>query len=721
MSSQRASTHTAKRPRLGERTMLACIGCKQKKLKCDGQSPKCQNCVRTGRDCLVEDPGTGLHRPRDYMKSLEARVAYLEGLLQQVRPEVALDHFGSNEGHDADHSAPPPTGSTSQPMPIMHMPTAFPALPEQSSFEDVDFSRALRAPSIDADDHHVDMLSSEVALLCLSAAGREPHYFGPSSAVSFSRIVSATMGLASRGGSSQHSHAGRAKGPGSEVPREVPLRLPSPTLRANLSQAYFNNIHPQYPFLHKPTFQIWEESCLKASLEGDLSSVSGVSLFFVLMVYAIGSLVLGQSHYDAAEAYYSMALDHIAAVLDLDSLESIQAILSCAVYSIRSPVGVSLWKVSGMAIRHCIELGYHRSAEKYHKNTDALTKEMSKRCFWVAYDIDRVVAFTLGRPVGIPDDSIDVELPLDMDDENITSGGLMANPRTNPTGPPTLMTGFVHAIKLRRLWTKISDNLYPPSIRRCGNHCGQRATVESLRQELDEWRVNTPDQLDYSVSHPLSVFTSRSWFQLAYDHSILLLYRHYMMALPGSHTPANCNDSTNVNDIEATERALEECAVRAREMCLLYRRVYQSSSVQFTWGSLHILFLGGLTYLYCLWRSKRVRDSIRQADVVTTCMACTTVLIIIAERWNLATSYRDIFETLSQRTITMVCNDGHKPGPTSLPAIGPGPSMDSHVPMSGTSPSGMQDWINDLDPMAIPQESEWLVQQLNLLQGVREF
>lgn len=33
MSSQRAGAHTAKRPRLGERTMLACIGCKQKKLK----------------------------------------------------------------------------------------------------------------------------------------------------------------------------------------------------------------------------------------------------------------------------------------------------------------------------------------------------------------------------------------------------------------------------------------------------------------------------------------------------------------------------------------------------------------------------------------------------------------------------------------------------------------------------------------------------------------
>ncbi|KXH27020.1 hypothetical protein CSIM01_12595 [Colletotrichum simmondsii] len=740
MSGQRTgSTHQAKRPRLGERTMLACIGCKQKKLKCDGQSPKCQNCVRTGRDCLVEDPGTGLHRPRDYMRSLEARVAYLEGLLQQARPEVALDHFGANHessggrGREANQHAAAAShnGGPTQAMSIMHMPSALaPNLQAHpSSFEDVDFSRALRAPSPDADDHHVDTLSSEVALLCLSAAGREPHYFGPSSAVSFSRIVSATMGLASTGGSSQHSHAGPGKDINPEVVREVPLRLPSPTLRANLSEAYFNNIHPQYPFLHKPTFQIWEETCLKASLDGDLSSVNGSTLFFVLMVYSIGSLVLGQNHYDAAEAYYSMALDHISAVLDLDSLESIQAILACAVYSIRSPVGVSLWKVSGMAIRHCIELGYHRSAERYHKNTDALTKEMSKRCFWVAYDIDRVVAFTLGRPVGIPDDSVDVELPLDIDDENVTSGGLLSASRTSNTDPPTLMTGFIHAIKLRRLWTKISDNLYPPTTRRCG--CGHTATIESLRQELEEWRAKTPDQLNYSRAHPLSVFTSRSWFQLAYDHSILLLYRHYMMGgSPAANhsTPDGAGHGGNLNDNEATERALEECAVRAREMCMLYRRVYQSSSVQFTWGSLHILFLGGLTYLYCLWRSKRVRDSTRQADVVTTCMACTTVLIIIAERWNLATSYRDIFEALSQRTITMVCNDGQKPTAaapsgvnTSLPAIGPGPGAetDMHAAFGGGAAPSMQDWIMGLDDLSIPQESEWLVQEL--LQGVRDY
>jgi len=121
-----ADAHPPKRPRVGERTVLACIGCKQKKLKvgiihlqyapfladleCSAMT-KHRNDKNASKldeanssfifeshltDCLVEDPATVLYRPRDYLQSLEARVAYLEGLLQQVNPEVALDHLGPN-------------------------------------------------------------------------------------------------------------------------------------------------------------------------------------------------------------------------------------------------------------------------------------------------------------------------------------------------------------------------------------------------------------------------------------------------------------------------------------------------------------------------------------------------------------------------------------------------------------------------------------------------
>lgn len=76
-------------------------------------------------------------------------------------------------------------------------------------------------------------------------------------------------------------------------------------------------------------------------------------------------------------------------------------------------------KLSGIAIRHCIELDYHRSVKRFRPNADAMTGEMSKRLFWVAYDIDRAAALTLGRPFGIADQMIDVEVRITFSDKNI--------------------------------------------------------------------------------------------------------------------------------------------------------------------------------------------------------------------------------------------------------------------------------------------------------------
>lgn len=468
-------------------------------------------------------------------------------------------------------------------------------------------------------------------------------------------------------------------------------------------------------------------------------------------------------------------------MLELDSLESIQGILCCAVYSIRSHVGASLWyvnftlhiaaknhpslshavlfrKISGLAIRHCIELGYHRSAEIFRGNMETLTKEMSRRCFWVAYDIDRVAASILGRPVGIPDDDIDVEvrsrhqpylfffsislteylfqLPLDIDDEYITTSGLLRKPRNPILESPTNMTGALHSIKLRQLWSKFNTQVYPRAHR--NGRSWDETAVNALRQELDQWRASAPDRLDFTDARPLSVWASHEWFNLAYNNMILLLYRHHI-SRPissdlGGNQPAN-------NDFSTVERALDECLHHSREMCLTYRRLYQRPTIQFTWGSLHILFMGGITYLYCLWRSPRLRAKVRQADVVSTCMACTTVLVIIAERWNLATTYRDIFEALSERTISMMCGDsanfslalgGHnyRPGTTATsiaqPGFMPGSGIIYDDPVNGNAGASfpgqtepLHDWISALGDMGIPHESGWLVHEL--LRGVRQF
>ncbi|OQE39808.1 hypothetical protein PENCOP_c006G01253 [Penicillium coprophilum] len=690
-----------KRPRLGERTMLACIGCKRKKLKCNGQTPKCNHCLRNQQECLVEDPATGLHRPRDYMQSLESRVVYLEARLRESLPDIPLR---GDDRHELTNIEPiPPL------VPVTSEALTFTQLRDSPGAYTSSSHTTGASPSLPKNDAgQVDHLSSEVAVLCLNTAGGEPHYFGPSSAVSFSRIISATMGLKSEQSSSSPRNIEDPEESRSDIRPDRTTRLPPPSVSANLSRAYFDNIHPQYPFLHRPTFCKWEQKIREASQSVQKSAAVEVPLFFILMVYATGSLVLSQSQHGAASMYYSRALDYLPSVLALNNLESIQSILCCAVYSIRSPNGASLWKISGMAIRHCIELGYHRSAERYRKHVDPLTKEMSRRCFWVAYDIDRVAAFTLGRPVGIQDELIDAELPMDIEDENITHSGIMASPRATDDQVPTIMTGTLHVIKLRQLWAKFHANLYSPQLQYATTG-SQFATVDTLRQELEEWHLSAPTHLDYASSHPLSVFASDEWFQIAYNHSVLILYRLYITGILGKRCQGSgrneSNSTDHIEEEENLQRAFENCSRCARDICVLYRRLYQKSTVQFTWGSLHILFLAGLTYLYCLWRSWRVRQQTKQSEVINTCMACTTVLVIIAERWNLATSYRDIFETLSEKTISMICGDDK--------LAGPAPSQSQWTAPSDTLPPGMlsRDWSLGFEDLSIPQGSDWFIQE----------
>jgi hypothetical protein len=228
-----------------------------------------------------------------------------------------------------------------------------------------------------------------------------------------------------------------------------------------------------------------------------------------------------------------------------------------------------------------------------------------------------------------------LKLPVDTDDENITPNGFLHPVRSSPTEPPTLMTGALHIIKLRQLWAKISSDIYLPTSRRQHDDNGMPSlTIKMLRQELEEWHNSIPSHLDYSHSHPLTVFATPDWFEMAYDHSIVLLYRHYITSGDGEHLQdhhdQNGNHINPQND-EELEGIFMDCFFRSADICIRYRRLYQSPSIQLTWGSLHKLFLGGLTYLFCLWKSKQVRQIARQRDVVSTCMACNTVLTIIAE------------------------------------------------------------------------------------------
>lgn len=65
-----------------------------------------------------------------------------------------------------------------------------------------------------------------------------------------------------------------------------------------------------------------------------------------------------------------------------------------------------------MALRQCIELGYHRSVKRFgtKAKADPLQLELRKRVFWCTYGLDCAAAIHLGRPLGLALHDIDAEV-----------------------------------------------------------------------------------------------------------------------------------------------------------------------------------------------------------------------------------------------------------------------------------------------------------------------
>ncbi|RFU28297.1 hypothetical protein B7463_g8032, partial [Scytalidium lignicola] len=591
---------------------------------CDDQVPACGHCRRFAFLCLVEDPVTKRRQPRNYLETLEYRVGFLERILKEARPDLADDHLFQGDFHRPE--------TQSSPFAVV---------------KSINNQYGGRSTSIRAggESDGLDDLASKVGMLSMNAAGAEPHYLGSSSTFAFSRLINPTLRQAVLRKDTGMNAFRQHQDDSSMLP--TPCPLPDYETAVKLSNAYFENIHSQYPFLHEPTFRVWEAMLNGTSESLDALNFNPIPLFFLNIVYAVGALILPSSGYSAERLYISAQL-YIDHILQLENLEAIQAILGCAVYSLRSPIGTSHWKLAGLALRQCIDLGYHRNSRRLRTMANPLQLELRKRVFWCAYAIDCMAAIMLGRPLGIPCQEFDAEYPMDIDDSCITNETIRGTPRSSSSDPPTSMTRAIHAFRFRLILSNIHTSLYSDIIH--PNPANHFHHIEHLRSKIEDWRASTPP-LKPLMGEELSLFVTAESFDMDYNYSILQLYRLQII------------DSTG----GATDGIFLECMRAAESLCHSYRRQFFKKPTTYTWAALHELFLAGLTYLHCLWTSPAARGATQQHLVSNTCTDCTIVLVLMAERWVTAAPYRDIFEALSRHTMSMMANKSDEQ--STLPSV----------------------------------------------------
>lgn len=344
-------------------------------------------------------------------------------------------------------------------------------------------------------------------------------------------------------------------------------------------------------------------------------------------------------------------------------------------YSMRSPIGVSVWyahhtpmstinqltpvpprTLSGLALRQCIELGFHRKMPWSRIEPNALKSQMRRRVFWCSYNIDRAVSITLGRPVGIHDADIDVDFPLDLNDEAMTLTGPLSEPRSSNQQPATTISAAIHTIRVRQIWGRIQNVMYPQVVTSDMGPDVRAMLLRGFRAELRGWLEGAPEQLQ-SNREANNAFGSHEWFEIMYHHSILMLYRQSLTAAQEGE-------------------AFLECARAGERICQLYRHLHMRNQLKDTWGALHVLFLGSVTFLYCLWSSPETRSRYRLDEVAAICSCTMVILAVMAERYEVVRPYRDTFETLAGATQTMLVEAQTSSEPQVLPVL---PTSSEHL------------------------------------------
>jgi hypothetical protein len=217
------------------------------------------------------------------------------------------------------------------------------------------------APTGSTIDSHIgpeQPLAHDVGLLSLGNASSDPKYLGPSSGVSFARLIYAaapqTQGLPVT------TPASSAKGQGGANDTVVCVPLPTAAQMYRFAESYFDTFDHLYPFLKENcVHEMIERKCNQPPAQryrGDLD------LAILSLVAALGARNLehGLGTYLQSGGHLASAMAEISQVQLHDSLKGIQIMLLLVLASLWFPKGLNAWYLKATIIASCLDLGLQR-------------------------------------------------------------------------------------------------------------------------------------------------------------------------------------------------------------------------------------------------------------------------------------------------------------------------------------------------------------------------
>jgi hypothetical protein len=195
------------------------------------------------------------------------------------------------------------------------------------------------------------------------------------------------------------------------------------------------------------------------------------------------------------------------------TLWSVQALLGMALVVQGTPNQgpVSLLVSGAMKLAH--RLGLHKQCQ--NPNISPSEIEERKRVFWMLYSLDKDLSLQMGQPSAQDDDDIDVDLPSDIDTDNIYSEDLIPLNYFNYRARLAMIQGQIY----KRLYSAKATKLPVPE---------RVSTARELEEMLQSWKATVPYELmECHKTSQVPNWTYRSHpiiLQLLYYNSLAIVY-----------------------------------------------------------------------------------------------------------------------------------------------------------------------------------------------------
>lgn len=654
------------------RSVSACLRCRLRKTRCDQKFPSCSACQKVGVECLDIDSATGREISRSYVFNLENRITLYESKLKEyekVQPSGALEIPTANDTGYSNTS----TAST-QPL-------------HTESRSSISCNQ--NKPSNDGNSNGVKGIMSSVRSVSPKAATSAPSAFlGFSSGLSFARLLLTAIKFNSNTISklsSNHLSSPSCSASSVQSHNVLPAALPAKHTAEKFLRLFFTHANSQLPIIHRNHFLTSHFIPVYGPLSGEVSlkfdydqssfshdsplyqSSSSIkpytssnsdslptlncsdppkdtekipekSLYFLNIIFAIATSITHQTHAThTPHSFYLAAMQHFDTVLaSQNRLEALQGILLLALYSIMQPAVPGVWYVLGWALRLCVDLGLHTEIvpkpsaclPNHDPAYDPFILDLRRRLFWCTYAIDRQVCVYLGRPFGIPEESIKVAFPSQLDDDQILSDSPTHLDSIQPD-PDTV--GFSYKsialcfFRIRKIQAEIQQILYEcAELPRHFTSLGQWRTL--IHQKLELWHHSCLES-----AKTVNIDFNFAFLELNYNQTRLLLY---------GPSPSDSSSKPIPSHIMIVAQAGEN-------VINLYHNLHHHRRINYTWVAVHNLFMAGTSYLYALYHLPSLREITSIDQINATTQKCTKVLQALVDRCDAAISCYLTFKLLT--------------------------------------------------------------------------